>query len=46
MRATITERGNRVEHHPGAALSTHTIVAGDLFTEAALIHETRTKETV
>jgi len=46
MRARITERGNRLEHHPGATLGTHAIAAGDLFTEPTLIDETRAKETV
>ena len=46
MSARITERGTRVEHHPGAALWANAIAAGDLFTEPALIGETRTKETV
>jgi hypothetical protein len=46
MRARITERDNRVEHHLGAAVRAQAIAAGDIFTEPALIDETRTKETV
>jgi hypothetical protein len=46
MRARITERGNRVDHQPGATVRAHAIASGDLFTEPALIDETRTKETV
>jgi len=46
MRASITERGNQVEHHPAAALWANAIAVGDLCTEPALVNETRTKETV
>lgn len=46
MRARITERGNRVADHSGAASSAHAIAAGEFFTDPPLIDETRTKESV
>lgn len=46
MSAGFTERGNRTEHHPRAALSVQAVAACDRFTDPALVDQTRTKESV